>query len=99
MPVQPVPRGYLGHAGLNQTTFIRGAGGQRALLQCSRSALPTFEMTTPHPQRYWPGCCITKQKPRMRVLSYTVRGQGSRDSLQTNIKGGGPRLQTHPPKP
>ena len=42
----------------------------RSLLQCSRSAFPTLDMSTPQPQRYFPGCCIAT-KSKNEVCRYT----------------------------
>ena len=50
-----------------------------SLLQCSRSASPTLDMSTPQPQRYFPTCCIaTKQRMRSadtQVCRYTQSDQ------------------------
>ena len=45
----------------------------RSLLQCSRSAFPTLDISTPQPQRYFPGCCIAKQNQTMRSADTQVR--------------------------
>ena len=41
-----------------------------SLLQCSRSAFPTLDMSTPQPQRYFPSCCIAT-KLKNEVCRYT----------------------------
>ena len=41
-----------------------------SLLQCSRSAFPTLDMSAPQPQRYFPSCCIAT-KPKNEVCRYT----------------------------
>ena len=44
----------------------------QSLLQCSRSAFPTLDMSIPQPQRYFPGCCIAKQNQTMRSADTQV---------------------------